>query len=126
MITCLPDVFNDEDKVYEKDSPHFVERIARTMRRDYEQIRSPHDLAAIIVESCTASASVTELGDAAPESETQFENFQYLDWFSLSIREVVRFISCPAKFIGLTTLDGCPNRAFRAIRCRLGEDGEGN
>jgi hypothetical protein len=71
VITCLPDVFNDEDKVYEKDSPHFVERIARTMRRDYEQIRSPHDLAAIIVESCTASASVTELGDAAPESETQ-------------------------------------------------------
>lgn len=87
MITCLPDNFNDEDKVYEGRSPNFVERTIQRVQRNCWRIRSRFDLATIIVESCTASGA--ESGDSGPEFQTEFGTFHFLDCFYVSIREVV-------------------------------------
>lgn len=54
------------------------------MRDNYWRIRTPLDLATIIIESCTANAT-----ESIGEMEMGPEDFHYLDWFYLSIREVV-------------------------------------
>lgn len=86
MITCLPDTWNAEEEidVNEDDSPNVIERINRRVRENYWRIRTPLDLATIIVESCTANAT-----ESIGEIETELEDFHYLDWFYLSIRQVV-------------------------------------
>jgi hypothetical protein len=81
VITCLPDNFNEDDKVYDDSSFNFVERVTRRVQRNSWRIQSRFDLATIIVESCTASGS--ESGDSGPEI------FPFLDCFYQSIREVV-------------------------------------
>jgi hypothetical protein len=87
VITCLPDIWNTEeelDDVLEDGSPNVIERINRRVRDNYWRIRTPLDLATIIVESCTANAT-----ESIGEMEAGPEDFHYLDWFYLSIREVV-------------------------------------
>jgi hypothetical protein len=87
VITCLPDIWNAEeelDDVLEDEPPNVIERINRRVRDNYWRIRTPLDLATIIVESCTANAT-EQIG----EMEKELEDFHYLDWFYLSIREVV-------------------------------------
>jgi hypothetical protein len=87
VITCLPDIWNTEeelDDVLEDRSPNVIERINRRVRDNYWRIRTPFDLATIIVESCTANAT-----ESIGEMEIGPEDFHYLDWFYLSIREVV-------------------------------------
>jgi hypothetical protein len=86
VITCLPDIWNAEEEgdSHEDDSSNVIERINRRVRENYWRIRTPLDLATIIVESCTANAT-----ESIGEIETELEDFHYLDWFYLSIRQVV-------------------------------------
>jgi hypothetical protein len=60
-----------------------LKRIARSVQDNYWRIYSPLDLAVIIVENCAGNTT-----DLNPENG-EVENFNYLDWFYLSIKQVV-------------------------------------
>ena len=92
VITCVPDNFNEDDAPHEKGSPNFVSRMIRRVQRNHWRIRTPIELATIILESCTANgaeSSASRSGVPIPEYEMDYGTFDFLDWFYLSIRAVV-------------------------------------
>jgi len=95
------------------------------VQRNHWRIRTPIELATIILESCTANgaeSSARKSGLAIPEYEIDYGTFDFLDWFYLSIRAVV-WASIFGNARCLLPIDGVSNGSFRTIHHLFGEDG---
>jgi hypothetical protein len=84
VITCLPDSWTEEDGMYTDGSPDVLERIVRSVQANYWQITSPLDLALTVVEHCAGNTT-----ESTTDNGEELENLNYLDWFYLSIKQVV-------------------------------------
>lgn len=70
--------------MYVDESPDVLERIVRSVQANYWQITSPLDLALTVVEHCAGNTT-----ESTTDNGEEVENFNYLDWFYLSIKQVV-------------------------------------
>jgi hypothetical protein len=58
------------------------------VQENYWHISSPLDLALTVIEHCSGNTTET-----STEQGEELENFNYLDWFYLSIKQVVGYLA---------------------------------